>query len=101
PLRFAFENLKRLARRTRDGLKSLGYEALESPTAIIPIIVGDTAKAISLSEKLLKKGVFVIGFGFPVVPEGTARLRVQMSAAHTDAQIDRALEAFAALKKEL
>ena len=93
--------LRANVQRMRDGLKSLGYEALESPTAIIPIIVGDTAKAISLSEKLLKKGVFVIGFGFPVVPEGTARLRVQMSAAHTDAQIDRALEAFAALKKEL
>jgi glycine C-acetyltransferase len=84
--------------RMRSGLRSLGYEALESPTAILPIIVGDTARAIRLSERLLEKGVFVIGFGFPVVPEGTARLRIQMSAAHTDAQIDRALEAFASLK---
>jgi glycine C-acetyltransferase len=85
----------------RSGLRSLGYEVLESPTAILPIIVGDTAKAIRLSELLLKKGIFVIGFGFPVVPEGAARLRVQMSAAHTAAQIDRALEAFAELKKEV
>jgi len=93
--------LQKNVERMRSGLRSLGYEVLESPTAILPIIVGDTAKAIRLSERLLQKGIFVIGFGFPVVPEGTARLRVQMSAAHTPAQIDRALEAFAELKKEL
>jgi glycine C-acetyltransferase len=88
-------------RRMRQGLRELGYEVLESPTAILPIIIGDTAAAIRLSDKLLTKGIFVIGFGFPVVPEGTARLRVQMSAAHTNAHIDRALEAFAELKREL
>ena len=93
--------LQKNVERMRSGLRSLGYEVLESPTAILPIIVGDTAKAIRLSERLLEKGIFVIGFGFPVVPEGTARLRVQMSAAHTSAQIDRALEAFGELKKEI
>jgi len=93
--------LQKNVERMRSGLRSLDYEVLESPTAILPIIVGDTAKAIRLSELLLKKGIFVIGFGFPVVPEGAARLRVQMSAAHTSAQIDRALEAFAELKKEV
>ena len=87
--------------RMRAGLTGLGYDVLASPTAIMPIIVGDTARAIRLSEKLLDRGVFVIGFGYPVVPEGTARLRLQMSAAHTDAHIDRALEAFAALQREL
>jgi glycine C-acetyltransferase len=86
--------------RMRTGLRSLGYEVLDSATAIVPIIVGETARAIRLSEQLLRHGVFVIGFGFPVVPEGKARLRVQMSAAHSDAQIDRALEAFAQLRKE-
>lgn len=86
--------------RMRTGLRSLGYEVLESSTAILPIIVGETAEAIRLSNRLLEMGVFVIGFGFPVVPEGAARLRVQMSAAHTDDQIDRALEAFAKLKRE-
>ena len=86
--------------RMRNGLQSLNYEVLESPTAILPIIVGETAEAIRLSNRLLEMGVFVIGFGFPVVPEGAARLRVQMSAAHTDAHIDRALEAFAKLKSE-
>ena len=84
--------------RMRTGLRQLGFEVLESPTAILPIIIGDTAEAIRLSNQLLTMGVFVIGFGFPVVPEGTARLRVQMSAAHTDEHIDRGLTAFAKLR---
>ena len=79
----------------------LGYQVLQSPTAILPIIVGETAEAIRLSSRLLELGVFVIGFGFPVVPEGAARLRVQMSAAHTTPISDRALEAFAKLKSEM
>ena len=61
-------------------------------------MIGDTADAIRLSEQLLEMGVLVIGFGSPVVPEGTARLRVQMSAAHTDEHVDRALTAFRQLK---
>ena len=86
--------------RMRTGLRDLGYEVLESPTAILPIIVGETAEAIRLSDRLLEMGLFVIGFGFPVVPEGTARLRIQMSAAHTDEHVDRALAAFKRLKGE-
>jgi glycine C-acetyltransferase len=82
----------------RSGLSELGYEVMDSPTAIIPIMIGDTAEAIRFSEKLLEMGIFVVGFGYPVVPEGHARLRVQMSAAHTDAHIDRALAAFATLQ---
>jgi len=82
----------------RSGLSELGYEVMDSPTAIIPIMIGDTAEAIRLSDQLLEMGIFVVGFGFPVVPEGQARLRVQMSAAHTDAHIDRALTAFASLR---
>ncbi|HEY1065196.1 MAG TPA: aminotransferase class I/II-fold pyridoxal phosphate-dependent enzyme, partial [Pirellulales bacterium] len=88
-------------KRMRDGLRALDYEVLESPTAILPIIVGETARAIRLSHRLLELGVFVIGFGFPVVPEGVARLRVQMSAAHTEEHIDRALAAFKKLRDEL
>jgi glycine C-acetyltransferase len=88
------------ARTMREGLTSLGYEVLASPTAILPIIVGATATAIRLSERLLELGVFVTGFGFPVVPEGTARLRVQMSAAHTDEHINRALDAFRQLRAD-
>ncbi|MCA9277539.1 MAG: aminotransferase class I/II-fold pyridoxal phosphate-dependent enzyme [Phycisphaeraceae bacterium] len=72
----------------RKGIKSAGFDVLESPTAICPIIVGETATAISMSKKLLEMGVFVIGFGYPVVPEGEARLRVQISAAHTTEHLD-------------
>ena len=78
----------------RNGLVHLGYQPLEGESAIIPIIVGDTAFAIALSDKLLQKGIFVTGFGFPVVPEGTARIRVQMSAKLTKDEMDRALSAF-------
>ena len=73
----------------RKKIKESGFDVLESPTAICPIIVHDTAKAISMSKRLLELGVFVIGFGYPVVPEGHARLRCQISAAHTKAHIDQ------------
>ncbi len=72
----------------RRKLADNGFEVLKSPTAICPIIVHDTAKAIAMSKRLLELGVFVIGFGFPVVPEGHARLRVQISSAHTHEHID-------------
>jgi glycine C-acetyltransferase len=78
----------------RDALKRIGYSPLESESAIVPIIVGETAFAIAISDKLLKSGVFVTGFGYPVVPEGTARIRVQISAALTKDEMDRALAAF-------
>ena len=84
----------------RDGLKKIGYKPLEGDSAIVPIIVGETAFAISMSDQLLKRGVFVTGFGFPVVPEGTARIRVQISAALTKDEMDRALAAFETVGKE-
>jgi glycine C-acetyltransferase len=86
----------------RTELRRLGYQPLDSESAIVPIIVGDTALAIRLSKILYEEhGVFVIGFGFPVVPEGTARLRLQLSAAHTRAHLQRAVDAFAALRSYL
>lgn len=85
----------------RDGLKRLGLRPLEGESAIVPIIVGDTAFAIAMSDKLLKRGVFVTGFGFPVVPEGTARIRVQISAKLTREEMDRALKAFEDVAKEV
>ncbi len=85
----------------RTELKRLGFKPLEGDSAIIPIIVGDTAFAIAMSDKLLSKGVFVTGFGYPVVPEGTARIRVQMSAKLTKEEMDRALGAFEAVGKEV
>jgi glycine C-acetyltransferase len=75
-------------------LVDAGYRPLEGESAIIPIIVGETADAIALSQRLLEDGVFVTGFGFPVVPEGTARIRVQMSAALEPEHLERAIDAF-------
>ncbi len=72
----------------RKAIRGAGFDVAESPTAICPVIVHDTAKAIAMSKRLLEMGVFVIGFGYPVVPEGHARLRCQISAAHTTAHID-------------
>jgi glycine C-acetyltransferase len=86
------------AAHMRQGLASLGYSVRESPSAILPIIVGPTAKAMAQSERLLAAGVLVVGFGYPVVPEGAARLRVQVSASHAPAHLDRALAAFAAVR---
>jgi glycine C-acetyltransferase len=77
----------------RTKLKAAGFDVLPSPTAICPIIVHDTAKAIAMSKRLLELGVFVIGFGYPVVPEGHARLRCQISAAHTMGHIDALVDA--------
>jgi glycine C-acetyltransferase len=82
-------------------LQRLGYKPHPSESAIVPIIVGETAFAIAVSDKLLKKGVFVTGFGFPVVPEGTARIRVQISAALSTEEMDRALAAFEEVGKDV
>ncbi|MBT4584895.1 MAG: aminotransferase class I/II-fold pyridoxal phosphate-dependent enzyme [Phycisphaerae bacterium] len=84
----------------RKGIGEVGFEVLESPTAICPIIVGETATAIAMSNKLLDMGVFAIGFGYPVVPEGTARIRVQVSAAHQQEHIDRLCAALSELKAD-
>jgi len=77
----------------RQRIKEAGLNVLESHTAICPIIVHDTAKAIAMSKTLFEMGVFVIGFGYPVVPEGQARLRVQISAAHEQGHIDQLVDA--------
>jgi len=85
----------------RDGLRGQGYEVLESPSAILPIIVGETEKAIRLSKTMLEYGILITGFGYPVVPEGVARLRAQVSAAHTQEHLDKVLAAFAELRSEV
>jgi glycine C-acetyltransferase len=92
--------LRENTRWFRNALREVGFSPLDGEAAIIPIIVGETARAIELSERLLERGVFVTGFGYPVVPEGTARIRVQMSAALEPSHLDRALEAFVAVGHE-
>jgi glycine C-acetyltransferase len=85
----------------RAGLERLGFRPLPGPSAIIPIIVGETAFAIAMSDRLLSEGVFVTGFGYPVVPEGSARIRVQISAALEREDLDRALAAFEKVGREV
>ena len=82
------------ARYFRERLRALGFKPLEGDTPIVPVILGETAKAIEMSELLLAEGVFVTGFGYPVVPQGHARIRCQLSAAHTRDDLDFALAAF-------
>jgi glycine C-acetyltransferase len=86
--------LRENTRWFRGALREAGFSPLDGEAAIIPIIVGETARAIDVSERLLEHGVFVTGFGYPVVPEGTARIRVQMSAALEPIHLERALAAF-------
>src|SRR5262249_37743449 len=97
------ELLARLRENTRvfrELLTEAGYAPLDGEAAIIPIIVGETAEAMRLSSQLLDEGVFVTGFGFPVVPEGTARIRVQMSAALEPEHLENAIAAFKRVKPE-
>jgi glycine C-acetyltransferase len=78
----------------RERLVALGFKPLQGETPIVPVILGETAKAIRMSELLLDEGVFVTGFGYPVVPQGHARIRCQLSAGHTRDDLDFALSAF-------
>ncbi|HUK20479.1 MAG TPA: glycine C-acetyltransferase [Gemmatimonadales bacterium] len=89
------------ARYFRDALRGLGFKPLPGETPIIPVILGDTAKAIEMSDLLLAQGVFVTGFGYPVVPQGHARVRCQISAAHTRADLDFALRGFQDVGRKL
>ena len=69
--------------------------------AIIPVMLGDAVLAGKVAEKLLDEGIYVVGFSFPVVPKGKARIRIQMSAAHTRAHLDKAIAAFGKVGREL
>jgi glycine C-acetyltransferase len=85
----------------RERLLELGFKPLPGETPIIPVILGETSAAIRMSELLLAEGVFVTGFGFPVVPQGQARVRCQVSAAHTRDDLDQALTAFRKVGRQL
>ena len=85
----------------REGLEELGYKPIPGDTPIVPVIIGKTADAINLSQQLLDQGVFVIGFGYPVVPKGEARIRCQISAAHEQYHLDTALAALKLVGEKL
>ncbi|MHB0962774.1 MAG: glycine C-acetyltransferase [Gemmatimonadaceae bacterium] len=85
----------------RQAIIEAGFNPLPGDTPIVPIIIGETAHAIRMSELLLDEGIFVTGFGFPVVPHGTARLRCQISAAHSKDDLDRAVRAIAGVARKV
>jgi glycine C-acetyltransferase len=89
------------ADRFRTGMEVAGFTLAGSGHPIIPVMLGDAALATEMSDRLLAEGVYVIGFSFPVVPKGEARIRTQMSAAHTPEHVDTAIEAFTSVGREL
>ncbi len=86
--------LKANSARFRSGLAAAGFTLVPGEHPIIPVLIGDAAKAKRMAEELLAEGVYAVAFSYPVVPQGKARIRVQMSAAHGTEQLDQALEAF-------
>ena len=95
------EKSKENAKYFRDGAKKLGFDVLEGIHPIVPVMLGDAKITQEVSKKLLEKGLFVVGLWFPVVPEGTARLRFQVSAGHTKEHLDRALSILSEVGKEM
>ena len=93
--------LRRNAQIFRDGMQANGFDLLPGVHPIIPIMLGDAALAQQMAARMLEKGVYVIGFSFPVVPKGQARIRVQVSAAHTEDDLQFAVDAFAQVKQDL
>ena len=93
--------LRENVRYFRERITEAGFKPLPGDTPIVPIIVGETASAIQMSDMLLEEGVFVTGFGFPVVPQGQARVRCQLSAAHSRDDLDQAIAAFRSVGRKL
>src|SRR5438552_13015941 len=89
------------ARKLRAALEKAGFTIKPGQHPILPVMLGEAALASKMADRLLEKGIYVIGFSYPVVPQGQARIRIQVSAAHTPEQLDRAALAFTEVGKEL
>jgi glycine C-acetyltransferase len=89
------------AKTLRAGLESAGFTVKPGNHPILPVMLGDAALASKMADRLLEHGIYVIGFSYPVVPQGQARIRIQLSAAHTAEQLQKAIEAFRSVGKEL
>ncbi|WP_290653808.1 glycine C-acetyltransferase [Idiomarina sp.] len=89
------------AKYFREQMTAAGFTLSGADHAIIPVMIGDARMASEMADRLLQEGIYVIGFSFPVVPKGKARIRTQMSAAHTREQLDRTIEAFTRIGKDL
>lgn len=95
------QKLKRNSEYFREKMTALGFELVPGEHPIIPVMLGDASLASNFADKMLQEGIYVVGFSFPVVPKGQARIRTQMSAAHDIEHIDRAIAAFEKVGKEL
>jgi glycine C-acetyltransferase len=89
------------ARHFRDGMQALGFSLIPGEHPIIPVMLGDAPLAVRLAERMQEQGVYVVAFSFPVVPHGKARIRTQMNAAHSTAQLDRVIAAFGGCARDL
>jgi len=95
------ERLWANTKRFRSAMTSAGFHILPGEHPIVPVMIGDARAAQEMAKLMLERGIYVIGFSFPVVPRGQARIRVQLSAAHTGEQVDRAVEAFTQVGRDL
>jgi glycine C-acetyltransferase len=85
----------------RSEMRAAGFEILEGDHPIVPVMIGDAGRAARMADAMLEKGVYVVGFSYPVVPMGKARIRTQVSAAHTRPDLERAVRAFSESRAEL
>jgi glycine C-acetyltransferase len=95
------DKLEANTRFFREGMGKLGFNILPGTHPICPVMLGDAALASKFADAMLAKGIYVIGFSYPVVPQGKARIRTQISAAHSREDLERAINAFAEVKREL
>src|SRR5277367_6264314 len=95
------DRLQANARYFRDGVQALGFNLIPGEHPIVPVMLGEAPLAVSLADRMQAQGIYVVAFAFPVVPHGKARIRTQMSAAHSRAQLDQVIQAFARAGREL
>ncbi len=95
------DTLFRNTRHFRSGMAAAGFDIADGEHPIVPIMLGEATLANQMATRLLERGIYVIGFSYPVVPKGTARIRVQLSAAHSETDVQQAIDAFSAVRDEL
>src|SRR5262249_50745332 len=95
------DKLETNTKRFRESMTKAGFSIRAGEHPIVPIMLGEAKLAVDFARRLLDQGIYVIGFSYPVVPQGKARIRVQLSAAHSTEDVDRAVKAFTVVGKEL
>ncbi|MFG0240676.1 MAG: aminotransferase class I/II-fold pyridoxal phosphate-dependent enzyme, partial [Gimesia chilikensis] len=95
------DKLEANTKHFRAGISQVGFDVLPGEHPIVPIMLGDASLAAQVADALLQKGIYVIGFSYPVVPQGKARIRTQISAAHSIEDLDFAIEKFKEVREEL